>query len=222
MCVIAIYDSITRPTLADVTSMIKANPDGVGVAYNNGRYVSFVKGLKNAVQVLAVYEEALERGGLKNFVFHARIATSGGVSASKCHPFIVSPDDATLNKTQGIGDITLLFHNGIFPVDIDTGLSDTQSFVKNYLYPLYKSDKKGVKRGKYSKLIQLATRGNRVVIMDKDCVQIFGAWEERKGVYYSNLNHLWRERSVTEWSLNDGFRRSTVPVATGWGKEWEV
>lgn len=187
MCIIAVYPKGTKPDKKTLETMIRNNPDGVGVAYNTGREVVFKKGLESAEQVLNFYNQ--NKREIDFFVFHARIATSGGVSAEKCHPFPLTANLQLLNVTSGRTATPLCFHNGVFNIPVETGLNDTQTLIKNCLAPLYKLDKKGVKNGKYIPLIRQLTTGSRFVILTASGVQVFGSWEQDKGVYYSNTHY---------------------------------
>lgn len=189
MCIIAIYENgKNKPTREILSRMILKNPDGVGVAYNSARGVKFVKGLKTASEVLNEYTNA-ERDGFEFFIFHARISTSGGVSAEKCHPFILSNNDDKLNKTQGFAK-ALCFHNGILHLPIEKGLNDTQTFVKNCLYPLYNGNKNALFNGAYDNLIEQAVQGSRFVILSKNTIKLYGdGWVKDDGVWYSNSGY---------------------------------
>lgn len=189
MCIIAIYQNGKKPDKTTLDYMIKGNPDGIGVAWNDGREVYFIKGLKTAESVLNVYERANRDGEVLDFVFHARIATSGGVSAEKCHPFVVSSNNNILDKTSGHGRTPVAFHNGIFPITPDNGLNDTQTLIKHCIAPLYERDAKGLQKGKHNAVITLATRGSRFVLLYPDRLYTFGEWESEDGVLYSNSHY---------------------------------
>lgn len=193
MCVIAIYEGIHAPKITDIKDMINANPDGVGVAWNDGERVHFRKGLETAEQVMDIYE-AIKDEAL-GFVVHCRIATSGGVSPNKCHPFPVTIHNQFLNITTYDGRTPCAIHNGVFDIDVEDGLNDTQTLIKKVIAPVYRADVKGFERGRYSEVVKMATKGSRFVIMYPSHIEIFGRWNERDGVLFSNL--LWTYRA--EW-----------------------
>lgn len=212
MCIIAIYDiknggKIDRDILE---VMIERNPDGVGVAYNTGREVVFKKGLQDADEVLAYIDR--HRAKMHYCVFHARIATSGGVSAEKCHPYPLTADLRQLNATHGTTRGAVCFHNGMLSVNIEQGLNDTQSFIKNDLARLNAIDGRGVKSGKYDELIKLATRGSRFVIMYPEGLKCYGEWETEDGVLYSNTTYK-RPRYTYHSNLYD-----YGDYGAGWGR----
>lgn len=190
MCIIAIYDTTIqqRPDRETLERMINRNPDGVGCAWNDGENVHFRKGLATASEVLALYAQVESEA--RCFVFHARIATSGGVSAQKCHPFPITADEVELNITTYDGTRACAFHNGVFRLTPQTGLNDTQTLIKTMLAPLYRRDRYGVEAGKYHALIQYLTRDNRFVILTPTSCYLYGTWEKADdGVRYSNSGY---------------------------------
>lgn len=191
MCIIACYNykKGIKPTKERIEEMVKRNPDGVGVAYNNGARVYFAKALTNAERVWEFLNE-LPRGA-RDVVFHARIATSGGISAEKCHPFPLTSDDDILQVRSYLTRGAVVFHNGVFSITPETGKNDTQTFIKYALSPLYKNDPEGVLAGKYDYLIEQAVKGSRVVILHAKGIKLFGAnWtSDDGGVLYSNTSY---------------------------------
>lgn len=188
MCIIAYYKKGMKPTRERIEYMCLRNPDGVGVAYNDGKKVYFSKGLVNADGVLEFINAI--RPHANEILFHARIATSGGISAAKCHPYPLTSNDARLDITRYTGRDPVVFHNGVFSLTPEIGKNDTQTFIKQSLAPLHKSDPSALKNGGFDSLITLATRGSRVAIMYPDGVRFFGTWEtDDGGVLYSNTSY---------------------------------
>jgi hypothetical protein len=193
MCIIAIYSNGKRPQKNTIETMMKRNPDGVGIAWNTGKHVFFKKGLTTVDGVMALMGKL---DFARDIVFHARIATSGGVSAEKCHPFPVSGDNATLDRTTYAGKNPVVFHNGVFNISIDNGLNDSQTFVKKSLYPIFRADPRGLSNGKYNPIINMAVSGSRLVILYPDGFYAYGnGWQEDDGVWYSNSGYKETERS---------------------------
>ena len=204
MCIIAIYTAGKRPTAESIKTMMTRNADGAGVAWNDGKAVHFKKGFTTPAEVMEYIRLADERGA-RDIVFHSRIATSGGVSPAKCHPFPVSTKNDVLNATEGEGKTPLFFHNGVFAVQLEKGLSDTQTFVKYSLAPLFRADARGVFRGVYDELIDMATAGSRVAIIYPNRVVNFGTWTRDEGILYSNYT----------------FRKWNYATSYSYGGEWE-
>lgn len=214
MCIIAVYDfkSGIRPTKERVETMIKNNPDGVGIAYNNGKRVYFAKALTNAEKVMEFFEGIPKSA--RDVVFHARIATSGGISAEKCHPYPLTADDDLLNAKQHLTKKAVVFHNGVLPVSIEKGKNDTQTFIKHSLAPLYNASEEALRDGAFDDLIELAIRDSRLVIMYPDGVRLYGSgWKaDADGVVYSNASYKgnvykrWSRWDDDEWGA---YARST-------------
>lgn len=189
MCIIAIYEKGATPDKKTLETMIQKNGDGIGVAWNDGERVHARKGLTTADEVLSIYNEA--RATAQTFIFHARIATSGGISAEKCHPFLIADNRRALDLTTYDGKRPLAFHNGVFDVTPADGLNDTQTLVRDMVYPLYKANPRAFVNGDFDANIRFLTRQNRFVILTPARVAFFGTWNESDGVKYSNYG--WRD-----------------------------
>lgn len=190
MCIIAIFKDGKRPDKATIKRMMDTNRDGVGIAWNTGKNACFRKGFTTVDSVEAFIERLTATAGVGDIVFHARIGTSGGVSTEKCHPFPVSGCDEQLNRTTYCGNAPLVFHNGVFSIDIEAGLSDSQTFVKRMIYPLWKADPKGLLKGRYDGIINMAVKGSRLVIMYADGWRAYGTgWCEEDEAWYSNSGY---------------------------------
>lgn len=190
MCIIAIYKRGQKPAKDTITRMMNTNRDGVGIAWNTGRGVYFKKGFTTVPAVEDFLKTLYKTGGVRDVIFHARIGTSGGISAEKCHPFPLSADAHQLNRTTYKGGAPVVFHNGIFSIDIEDGLNDTQSFVKNCLFPLYRTDPQGLAAGRYDAFIDMAVHGSRLVIMYPDGFRAYGTgWQEEPEAWYSNTGY---------------------------------
>jgi hypothetical protein len=104
MCVILIAED--RPlTEAMVDRPMAANRDGNGLAWIDANTVHFARGLSAPAVRRLVVDLPLP------YVFHARIATVGGVRRDLCHPF---PLDRRLRPgtLRGTSSRGVLFHNG--------------------------------------------------------------------------------------------------------------
>jgi hypothetical protein len=102
MCVIMIAE--TKPLTAKMMKQAnEKNPDGLGLAWNDGTTSHYRKNL--------TLDEALKlRTELPlPYVFHARYATEGGVKPTLCHPFPITTKDSRRESGKAP---RLLFHNG--------------------------------------------------------------------------------------------------------------
>ena len=102
MCVILIADD-KRLTGRMIRRASIKNPDGLGMAWFDGKQSRYVKGisLKRAIK--------LSKEVPLPYVFHARYATEGGVDPALCHPFPITRRRS--ERTDGRCP-RLLFHNG--------------------------------------------------------------------------------------------------------------
>lgn len=107
-CILACFDS--RPTLATITNIMRANSDGVGVAWLDraAGVTRWQKGMQTPAAVFALTETLP-----LPLVVHARWATAGGATPALTHPFPVGlkPSLALAGETNG-PTARVLFHNG--------------------------------------------------------------------------------------------------------------
>lgn len=180
MC-IAVYKpkgkKITRATLKECW---KSNPDGGGYMFANNGNLRITKGFSSFKEMYKSFRKA-ENQYDTDFVLHFRIATSGGVSAKMCHPFLI---------TNGLAVV----HNGIFSdivVPKNSVLSDTAIFVQDVLNKLpdgwleNKAELFLIKQyctKNNSKLIFLDSSGESKIINEVD-----GIWDE--GIWFSNSGY---------------------------------
>lgn len=110
MCVIMIVDKL-RPTEVMVEKAWQRNDDWGGIAWREpakdgkGTEVCWKKG----IQTVEEMDELIATLPLP-FIAHFRIASSGGVKRSLCHPFPVEKNTTLALEGRTKGDV--LFHNG--------------------------------------------------------------------------------------------------------------
>jgi hypothetical protein len=104
MCVILTAET-ARLTATMIDRAIASNPDGNGLAWIQNSRVEFQKFLtkKDVKKLIASIPMP--------YVFHARIATCGGVRPSLCHPFPIGNGGDAL-RLSGRSKNGVLFHNG--------------------------------------------------------------------------------------------------------------
>lgn len=188
MCVIAFSPKgVSIPSVEQIKSMWKANPDGAGYAYvGRGGKVFYRKGFMTLDSLLKELE-APERFKNTNFAIHFRIGTSGNNDAMTCHPFPIVTDFGELRKTDGASN-AVLFHNGIIGNGklINPLSSDTQDFVVAMAPLLYKYNKSKAR----DHFIEDFTEGNRLLIMYKNnAFKMYGDWKKDGDLWVSNLNY---------------------------------
>jgi len=179
MCVILIAEE-KRLTKKVVEAAIAANPDGNGFAYIDKGAVVFTKGVSDEDAIV------LARTLPMPYVFHARIATVGGICPELCHPFAidgrVKPGALDGRSRRGV-----LFHNGTwwkwrdFVEQGDGAWSDSRAMAT--MVSAYGAD-----------TIEECVNEdqNRVVLFTPKGIQRFGrGWSQPvEGVWASNTHFL--------------------------------
>lgn len=135
------------------------------------------------------FKTAFEKYRLADFVgdmlLHFRIATHGGVSPGLTHPFSLTKDIKLLKHTNVLTNYALI-HNGMLPINPKGDISDTMEFCR-CLAPLYQNIPSAFN------LIEDMAGNNKIAVMTRDKVHLFGEWECIDGVYFSNLLWDWQE-----------------------------
>lgn len=186
MCVIMIAD--TKPVPEEsILKGFAANDAGAGVAYREGGFVHWVKGIQDPKQVVEIV-----KGLALPYVVHFRIPTEGGRRLGLTHPFPVDrkTDLALRGKTKGF----VLFHNGHW--------SDWRRDVKEACI----HSNTPMPSGKWSDTRAMAfvasiyglgileTINEKAVAFGVDQVEVVpgGGFTQREGVWYSNM--FWEHR----------------------------
>jgi hypothetical protein len=183
MCVILVCPPKVRPSDEILRVCHEANPHGAGVAWRERNRVHWHKNLKVG-QVSRLIREV--KGEV---VIHFRWASVGGVNPRLCHPFPVSRTAglAFHGKTKAV-----LFHNGTWGGweealdrlvsrgghdDIDGPMSDTRAaaLLVDHL-------------GQHV----LEKLPGRWVLLGMKETQLYGEWEEFRGMQVSNTNFVHR------------------------------
>ena len=184
MCV-AIYKpaGIETPSLDTLKQCWDANPDGAGFALRTeGEYsIGIHKGYMTWKQFKAAFEKYRLADFAGDMLLHFRIATHGGISPGNTHPFSLTKDVKLLKHTNVRTNYALI-HNGILPIKPKGDISDTMEFCRR-MAPLYQNIPSAFN------LIEGMTGNNKIAVMTRERVHLFGQWECVKGVYFSNL--LW-------------------------------
>lgn len=188
MCVIAFSPKgVSIPSVEQLKSMWRANPDGAGYAYvGRGGKVYYRKGFMTLDSLLKELE-APERFKNTNFAIHFRIGTSGKNDAKTCHPFPISTNFGELRKVDGKTD-AVLFHNGVIGDGklINPLSSDTQDFTVA-MAPLLSKYNKSKARDYF---IEDFTEGNRLLILYKNnAFKMYGDWKKDGDLWVSNLSY---------------------------------
>ena len=170
MCVIIDKDKKTTLDFETVRLAYDTNPDGVGVAINNGETWTIKKYMYPSKQQLKTLCNNLKD---KEAILHCRIATSGGINMDNCQPFLFDDDKQ------------VLFHNGV--IYSLNGISSKKSDTR-LLIDILETEKEDIN----NLLFNIAEKSNnRFVLIGADNdVQFFGEFKQYKGLLCSNLNFV--------------------------------
>jgi predicted glutamine amidotransferase len=115
MC-IAILNTTNTINKETLQQCWKSNPDGAGMIYiSKGQLVTF-KEMTNFDKFYKEYSKQRKANKGSNFVLHFRIATSGKIDKTNCHPF-------NINKNLAF------VHNGMISIEqLNNNVSDTYTF----------------------------------------------------------------------------------------------
>ena len=187
MC-IAILNKSTLLEKEVFINSFENNPDGIGIAYSDGKQIQTVKRMDKPEELYNFYCKVRAKIDTP-IMIHARIGTSGGKTLKNVHPFKVNKDLA-------------LMHNGVisYPL-IHKDESDTLHFVR-FVQAL--KDPETVLNeasleygfledliGFGSKFIFLHTDGRYSIINESK-----GHWDDDNDTWYSNdaykeCNYVW-------------------------------
>ena len=187
MC-IAIY----KPAGCEVTDLTletcwQNNPDGMGFMYVKHNKIVIVKELKNFDRFLLKYEKAIKANPECDFVLHFRIATSGIIDLTNCHPFRINQSLA-------------FCHNGIIAIETKKHVNDTRMFMKQVLRRLPDN---WLTKSAIRELVEYRIGQSKFIFLDsKGTVSILsahmGLWDN--GVWFSN--HTYKETYFTKWGFD--------------------
>jgi len=96
----------------------KNNPDGGGLAWNEGGKLQIFKEMKQVDRLYSKYQRIRKHNTRGNILIHFRVATHGKINATNCHPFLVNKNLAFI-------------HNGIIS---GAGLETHADFSDTYLF----------------------------------------------------------------------------------------
>jgi len=208
MCVIVYSPHGAKlPSIDTFRSCFDRNSNGCGFMYpfrdrvivQKGfmKFNAFEKRLDNVRNIICDSDGTLNTP----FVAHFRIATSGGISESKCHPFPITDNVHLLNHGNVSCDYGVA-HNGI----VSSGnkkLSDTQCFIIDILYPLAR---KGLIFDKTVTELIAMTHSKFVIMDHHGKCSMIGDFEKDGDSYFSNSLYKSVKSIGYDWSSMNGYR----------------
>lgn len=169
------------------------NNDGAGLMYNLDGKVYIEKGYMNFKNFYGRLLELDKEIGLKDrgLVMHFRISTSGGVSTQNCHPFSISNDEKVLKALNFVTDVGVC-HNGIIPSYVPKGgtLSDTQLFIKDYLYYIKEENEDFLTNPSLLFAIEKTVQSKLCFLDGEGNITTIGKFIEEDNYLFSNETYL--------------------------------
>ncbi|TXT53418.1 MAG: hypothetical protein BAJALOKI1v1_2440002 [Promethearchaeota archaeon] len=155
------------------------HPDGAGIMVRSHNGIVFKKGFDDWK---SVYKYAGKIDIDTECAVHFRTKSDGKINAEMCHPF--SLDDVVLKKTKGIVTRALM-HNGIInPLSYNKSeYSDTYRLAK--LLAGYTSEELTFDDRLYDLVKAMIGYDRAIIFTDIGTIK-WGAWQEYKGIEYSN------------------------------------
>ena len=151
-----------------------------------------------------------------------------------CHPFPISSDDGDIKKLKITNLKYAIAHNGVFRLDglkIQNGDSDTTSFIKTHLYPIYVAREEYATKNEdttnFDCIIESLVNGCKLAILgDNGYTKRYGkGWQEENGCWYSNnsykpytYNFNWQ---ATRWQPQTQTKQTQTPKTYTCKYDWE-
>lgn len=188
------------------------NSDGAGFMYVKRGKVIIDKGYMSFSSFYNRLKELKKEFDLKDkaLVMHFRIGTSGKGEKNLTHPFPLTNKNKYLNKTHTKSELGIA-HNGIIrDYEYDDVLSDTQSFIKDFMFPISRLSKDFYKRLDIQKILEHEC-GSKLCILDtNENIYYIGDFIEDNGIKYSNTTY----KSTIYYTYNYGSNYK-------WLDEWD-
>lgn len=215
MCIIVIKEKgVDLPKEQIFKNCFSNNPDGAGFMYNKDGKVIIQKGFmkykdfKNALDKATSEIKDVKNTGM---VFHFRITTQGGTNPQNCHPFPLSAEENDLRSTYFETNLGIA-HNGIISLtsgyssyyyygakvyDKDSHLSDTQIFIRDYLYPISKLNPDFYNDAYGLDLVELLIESKMCFLNEDGDITYVGSFTIDKEILYSNESYKTKRKIYT-------------------------
>lgn len=201
MCVIVYKPkNIKFEDIKDLKDCFDYNNDGAGFAFNGDdvkgvkiqkgfmKYQDFIKAIKKVKNI-----------NNRDVLMHFRIKTSGATNGATCHPYPLTSNIKDLQALE-INSSVAMVHNGVLSnVDIEKGLNDTQSFIKNFLSYFKPNFYKNIE---VKKQLENFIGANKLAFIDSKGVTLFNDFIlGENGCYYSNHNHKFKKYNIGTYNF---------------------
>ena len=194
MCIIVAKNKgVALPTKKTLEQCFERNKDGAGIMYVKNNKKKKKKGLMTFQDFYKKLKSIKKEfgGDLTNkaLVMHFRIGTHGKNDKATTHPFPISNNFNDLRATYFETDLGMA-HNGIMSFyNYDRTLSDTQSFIKDYVSVFKELNKKFYLNNKVMEIIsnEANISSNKLCFLDnKENIYWYGDKVIDNGIIYSN------------------------------------
>lgn len=175
MCILVLKEKgIKYPSLEVVKNCLQANPDGFSIAWNCEGDIKTFKTM-DAKEFMQKYRDIISSYDYNDtaMMLHARIATHGSKKIDNCHCWV--------GNLLGID--TAFAHNGILNIKNRADMTDSETFLRDYL-------EKGQTMSEVINAITKYIGASKFGFLDGlGNVSHFGRFENYKGALFSNPSY---------------------------------
>lgn len=190
MCVIACKPAgVPFPTMDTLKNCWESNPQGAGIAWQQGKRVRIEKGMMTW-EAFEAYAEKLHKAITPDVavMYHFRITSRGEKSAAQCHPYPLERDDKRLNALSLRTDCAVA-HNGTMPMTCAKGMNDTQTFIKYYLTHIADLCPDWL-NNPVAKTLASNIAESKLAVLKDNVITTMGDFIEDNGMLYSNDGYM--------------------------------
>lgn len=201
MCVCALQTKNQASfTYDEIVNMMRTNPHGAGMMWNDGKSIKYRKGYFSAKEFYDDYIKVRQMPTTQEIAIHARIGTGSNIDVANCHPFPITSVKKRLKASHGSCDVGVMM-NGIIGSSTKE-LSDTALYVLSNLKPYYDTDRRFFLHFKKNAecLFENEIHGCRFILMSKEGTKLFGVgWSDYNGKAMVS-NRYWIPKKVSDFS----------------------
>lgn len=206
MCIIIAKEKDKRlPSIKELKNSFVFNSDGAGFMYIENGKVVIDKGYMNYTSFINHYEKLCKKFDNfenKSLIIHCRIGTHGKNNKGNTHPYPITNNERLLHTRKLSADIGIV-HNGIIRNYGTDRLTDTQDFIANYVYPLYKNYPEFYKNEYIMEGIERITNSKLAILLPNEEVYYVGDFIDDLGLKFSNDTYLDRYSYYGNYALYD-------------------
>ena len=213
MCIIVAKEKGKKlPTKRIIETCFRNNSDGAGLMYVKDNQVIIDKGYMNFNDFYNRIKE-LKREFASDLtdraiVFHFRIGTSGENDKQTTHPFPISKNEKDLRALKITTNVGMV-HNGIISgYTYDSTLSDTQTFIRDYVSVFKELDKKFYKNDRVMQLLKETANSKLCFLDNKENIYYLGEFIKDNDIVYSNSTYK-TDRYSYNWGWNNYYTPTT-------------